>query len=161
VEIRAFSEDDWPQVWPIFSEVVRAADTFAYDPATSEAEARGIWIEKPPGLTVVAAEGDRIVGTAKMGPNRAGPGAHIATGSFMVAPGARGLGVGTTLLRHALDWARKSGYAGIQFNAVAETNHSAVELYKRFGFKIIGTVPGAFEHPSQGRVGLHIMYCEF
>jgi len=46
----------------------------------------------------------------------------------------------------------------MQFNAVVETNHSAVELYKRLGFNIIGTVPGTFEHPTQGRVGLHIMY---
>jgi ribosomal protein S18 acetylase RimI-like enzyme len=48
----------------------------------------------------------------------------------------------------------------MQFNAVAESNHAAVEIYKRLGFQIVGTVPGAFAHPSQGRVGLHIMYRE-
>ena len=46
----------------------------------------------------------------------------------------------------------------MQFNAVVESNHSAVELYKRFGFSIVGTVPGAFAHPTLGRVGLHVMY---
>jgi hypothetical protein len=35
----------------------------------------------------------------------------------------------------------------------------AVELYKRLGFRVVGTVPGAFAHPRLGRVGLHIMYC--
>ncbi|MGN6175930.1 MAG: GNAT family N-acetyltransferase, partial [Streptosporangiaceae bacterium] len=65
------------------------------------------------------------------------------------------------LCRYALDWARSNGYAGMQFNAVAETNRSAVEIYERLGFTIVGTVPGAFEHPDHGRVGLHIMYCEF
>jgi ribosomal protein S18 acetylase RimI-like enzyme len=49
----------------------------------------------------------------------------------------------------------------MQFNAVAETNVAAVGLYERLGFTIIGTVPGAFEHPTKGRVGLHIMYCPF
>ncbi len=72
---------------------------------------------------------------------------------------ARGKGVGTALCRYALDWAREHGYAGMQFNAVVETNVSAVEIYKRLGFTVIGTVPGAFEHPVQGRVGLHIMFC--
>jgi ribosomal protein S18 acetylase RimI-like enzyme len=72
----------------------------------------------------------------------------------------RGRGVGGALCRFALDWARERGYAGMQFNAVAESNVSAVELYKRLGFSVIGTVPGAFAHPSLGRVGLHVMYRE-
>ena len=96
-----------------------------------------------------------------MGPNKAGPGSHISTASFMVAGDARGKGVGTALCRYALDWARERGYAGMQFNAVADTNTSAIEIYKRLGFTIVGTVPGAFEHPLAGRVGLHIMYCPF
>jgi hypothetical protein len=34
----------------------------------------------------------------------------------------------------------------MQFNAVAASNRSAVDLYKRIGFSIVGTVPGAFAH---------------
>ncbi|HKP27716.1 MAG TPA: GNAT family N-acetyltransferase [Dongiaceae bacterium] len=159
MEIRSFSETDWPQVWPIVRDIVLAADTYAWDPAMTEAEARGIWIEKPPGQTVVALEGERILGSAKMGPNRAGPGSHIATASFMVPAEMRGRGVGTALCRYALSWARERGYAGMQFNAVAESNTGAIEIYRRLGFSIVGTVPGAFAHPTLGRVGLHIMYC--
>jgi ribosomal protein S18 acetylase RimI-like enzyme len=161
VEIRLFAETDWPQVWPIVRDVVRAGDTFVYDPAMSEAEAHAIWVVPPPGQTVVAIEGARILGTAKMGRNREGPGAHIATASFMVAPDARGRGIATALCRHALDWAKERGFAGMQFNAVAESNRTAIELYQRLGFRIVGTVPGAFAHPTQGRVALHIMYCAF
>ena len=158
MHIRAFVESDWSQVWPIVRDVAQAEETFPYDPCMTAAQAHDLWIEAPPGVTVVAVDGDRIVGTAKMGPNRPGPGSHVATASFMVAPDCRGCGVGTALCRFALDWARDREYAGMQFNAVVETNHSAVELYKRLGFNIIGTVPGTFEHPTQGRVGLHIMY---
>jgi ribosomal protein S18 acetylase RimI-like enzyme len=158
MQIRAFVEADWPKVWPIVREVVRAADTFAYDPAMTEAQAHATWIEALPGLTVVAVEGQGVLGTAKMGANRPGPGSHVATASFMVAADARGPGVGAALCRFALDWARERGFAGMQFNAVAETNHAAVEFYKRLGFSVIGTIPGAFAHPTQGRVGLHIMY---
>ena len=75
------SETDWPQVWPIVRDIVRAADTFVYDPAMTEAEARALWIEAPPGLTVVALEDERMLGSAKMGPNRPGPGSHVATAS--------------------------------------------------------------------------------
>ncbi len=161
MEIREYAETDWPQVWPIVRDIVRAQETFPYDPAMTPDQAREIWIEAPPGLTVVATEDGQVVGTAKVGPNKPGPGAHISTASFMVAGDARGKGVGGTLCRYAMDWAREHGYAGMQFNAVVESNRSAVELYERLGFTMIGTVPGAYEHRVLGRVGLHIMYCPF
>jgi ribosomal protein S18 acetylase RimI-like enzyme len=67
---------------------------------------------------------------------------------------------GRALCQFALDWARERGYAGMQFNAVVESNVAAVELYKHLGFTILGTVPGAYQHRTLGRVGLHIMYRE-
>ncbi len=69
--------------------------------------------------------------------------------------------MGAALCRFALAWAQGVGYAGMQFNAVAESNHHAVALYRRLGFSTVGTVPGAFAHPTQGRVGLHVMYRAF
>ena len=66
--------------------------------------------------------------------------------------------MGSALCRFALGWARAHGYAGMQFNAVVETNRAAVELYRGLGFGVVGTVPGAFAHPTLGRVGLHVMY---
>jgi L-amino acid N-acyltransferase YncA len=160
MEVREITEPDWPQVWAIIGEVIEARDTFPYDPQMSEAQARG-WMEAPPGLTVVAVQDGQVLGTAAMAANRPGPGSHVSTASFMVAAGARGRGVGTRLCQYALDWAKARGYAGMQFNAVVETNQAAVRLYQRFGFEIVGTVPGAFAHPVHGRVGLHVMYREF
>jgi len=159
VRIREFADADWALVWPIVREVIEARDTFCYDPSMTSDQARQAWVEAPPGRTVVAEEAGSVLGTARMGPNRPGPGSHIATASFMVAARARGRGVGTALCRHALAWARGRGYAGMQFNAVVESNLAAIEVYRREGFTIVGTVPGAFDHPELGRIGLHIMYC--
>lgn len=115
-------------------------------------------MEQAPGRTVVAVDGTRVVGTAKMGPNRPGRGAHIATASFMVDPDCGLRGVGRALGEEMVAWARAQGYAGIQFNAVVETNERAVGLWRSLGFEIIGTVPGAFRHPQHGPVGLHVMF---
>lgn len=158
MRIRAFTEADWPQVWPIVRDVITAQDTFPYDPAWPAEVARDVWVERAPAHTVVAEEDGRVLGTAKMGPNRPGPGAHVSTASFMVAPDARGHGVGRALAEYALDWARRQGFAAMQFNAVVESNEVAVQLYRRLGFTVIGTVPEAFAHPTLGRVGLHVMH---
>ena len=156
--IREYADADWTSVWAIFREVVTAGDTFPYDSGWTSQQARGVWVEAPPGRTVVACEEGKVLGTAKMGPNRPGPGSHVSTASFMVAGDARGRGVGRALGEYALSWAREQGYAAMQFNAVVESNRVAVGLWQALGFQVVGTVPGAFEHPTLGRVGLHVMH---
>jgi L-amino acid N-acyltransferase YncA len=158
MEIREFTDSDWPAVWAIYQAVVNAGETYTYDPAWTEDHAREVWVEPTPGRTFVAIESGRVVGTAHVGPNKPGRGSHVATASFMVDPEARGLGVGRTMGTHILDVARADGYHSMQFNAVVESNTRAVRLWQELGFDIIGTVPEAFEHPTLGRVGLHIMY---
>jgi L-amino acid N-acyltransferase YncA len=158
MEIRDYTDGDWEAIWPIFREVVQAGDTYVYDPDWPSEVARNVWVRTPPGHTVVAVGDARILGTAHMGPNRPGPGSHVSTASFMVAADARGQGVGRALGEYVLDWARAQGYASMQFNAVVESNQAAVALWKSLGFEIVGTVPEAFEHPTLGRVGLHVMY---
>jgi L-amino acid N-acyltransferase YncA len=158
VSIRRATDEDWPQIWPIFDATVRAGETYAYPSDLTADSARDLWMQSPPGQTVVLEDGQSILGTAKMGPNRPGPGKHIGTASFMVAPEARGRGVGRALAEHVVQWHRDEGYRGIQFNAVVETNVAAVRLWQNLGFEIVGTVPGAFRSPSQGYVGLHVMF---
>src|SRR6478736_651118 len=137
--VRDYADEDWPQVWSLIEEVVRAGDTFPYPTDLTEAEARPIWLENGPGgRTTVATEGPLVLGTAKMGRNRPGPGSHVATASYMVAPEARGRGVGRALVEDSLAWARESGFAAMQFNAVVETNRGAVRLYESLGFTIVG-----------------------
>jgi GNAT superfamily N-acetyltransferase len=108
--------------------------------------------------TVASAGREAILGTANMYANRAGPGGHVASASFMVASSARGHGIGRALVLDALAWARAAGFRAMQFNAVAATNTAAVALYESLGFSIVGTVPEAFDHPEHGLVGLHVMH---
>jgi L-amino acid N-acyltransferase YncA len=157
MEIREATDGDWPQLWPIYDAIVTAGETYAY-PQGSEAQARALWMERPPGHVVVAHEGGRVLGTAKMGPNRPGRGDHVATASFMVPPAHSGRGVGRALGRYVLDWAKAQGYLSMQFNAVVETNTAAVHLWRALGFELIGTVPESFRHPTHGLVGLHVMW---
>jgi GNAT superfamily N-acetyltransferase len=158
--IRPIAEGDWDTVYAIFRAVVAEGETYAYpEDLTSEA-ARALWIDGPPGETIVALRDEVILGTAKFGPNRPARGSHVATGSFMVSAEARGLGVGRAMCEYAIAWAKSHGYAAMQFNAVVSTNIHAIELYRKLGFVTIGTVPEAFDHATLGRVGLDIMYLQ-
>jgi L-amino acid N-acyltransferase YncA len=157
--VRDAAPADWPMIWPFLREIVTAADTFAYDPGMEEAEARRMWMVGPPGRTTVGVDEDgAVVGTASMYANRPGPGSHVASASFMVDSAHRGKGAGRALCEDALDWARSAGFRAMQFNAVVETNTGAVDLYRSLGFEVIGTVPEAFLHPTEGYVGLHVMH---
>jgi GNAT superfamily N-acetyltransferase len=115
-------------------------------------------MEQSPGQTVVAEDEGVIVGSAKMGLNRPGRGAHVATASFLVDPAHQGEGVGRALGEYVLHWCRSAGFKSIQFNAVVESNTPAVRLWQSLGFRIIGTAPESFDHPDDGLVGLHIMF---
>ena len=155
--IRDATPEDWPAIWPFLHRIVAAGDTFSWDPAVTEARARRLWFPRP-GRTVVAVEDGRVVGTAELHPNHGGPGAHVANAGFMVDPERAGRGVGRALAVHVLDLARADGYRAMQFNAVVETNSRAVALWRSLGFDILATVPEAFDHPTHGYVGLHVMH---
>lgn len=164
VEIRAFADSDWPGFWPILRAVAAAGETYALPVDIGEAEARDDWLggllgdrSGTPGAAVVAVQGERVLGSAHMGPNRLAQGAHVGTASFMVSRDARGLGVGRALGEYVIDWHRRHGFGSIVFNAVVETNTAAIALWTSLGFEIVGTVQEAFRHPSEGYVGLHVM----
>jgi L-amino acid N-acyltransferase YncA len=156
--IRPATDDDWPQIWPVFAAIVAQGETYAFPDDLTLETGRGWWMETPPGMTVVLEDDGHLLGTAKMGPNRPGRGDHVGTASFMVDPAEQGRGVGRALASYVVDWHRAQGYAGIQFNAVVETNLAAVHLWRSLGFEIVGTVPGAFRSAANGPVGLHVMY---
>jgi ribosomal protein S18 acetylase RimI-like enzyme len=57
-----------------------------------------------------------------------------------------------------MDLAVAKGFTAMQFNFVVSTNERAVRLWKGLGFGIVGTLPGAFQHPSLGLVDAYVMY---
>jgi hypothetical protein len=85
--IRDATVEDWPAIWPIFAQIVRAADTFSYDPAIGEDAACEMWMVRPAGADHGRSGRDgTIVGTVNMYANRPGPGDHVASGNYMSLP---------------------------------------------------------------------------
>ena len=158
MRVREATPDDWAAIWPFMREIVAAGETYALDRDMPEADARAMWFTPPPDRVVVAVEDGRVVGTAKMGANRGGGGAHVATASYMVDPRRAGRGAGRALGEETIAWARDRGFRLIQFNAVVESNTRAVALWQSLGFEAMGTLPEGFRRPDGMFVGLHSMF---
>lgn len=155
--IRKATEDDFVGIWPIFEAVVSKGDTYVFSPQATRQDAFDYWFGR--GVTSYVAELDgRIAGMYKLIPNQRDLGSHVANASFMVSPDGRGKGIGAALGRHCLEEARKAGFKAMQFNFVVSTNTGAVELWKKLGFRIVGTLPGAFRHLALGFVDAYVMY---
>jgi ribosomal protein S18 acetylase RimI-like enzyme len=161
------TDADRDAVWNIFHDVVAPGDTYAFDPAISREDALEYWFRlgthtyvakldglKPSSLQPAA----RVVGTYVLRPNQPGGGSHVANAAFMVAPDARGQGIGRAMGEHCLTEARRLGFRAMQFNFVVSTNESAVHLWQDLGFKIVGTLPGAFRHPEKDYIDVYVMY---
>ncbi|PYK15815.1 MAG: GNAT family N-acetyltransferase [Verrucomicrobia bacterium] len=157
MEIREATAGDRDAIWDIFREVVTARDTYAFDPGMSRHDALGYWFQADT-RTYVAESRGRILGTYILRPNQSGGGSHVANAAFMVAPDARGQGIGRAMAEHCLSEARLLGFRAMQFNFVVSTNDSAVRLWQKLGFKIVGTLPGAFHHPEKGYVDVYVMF---
>jgi L-amino acid N-acyltransferase YncA len=157
VTIREASERDRDAVWGIFHAVVAAGDTYVFDPDTPRDQALAYWFHEGTRSYVAESDGE-VVGTYILKPNQPGLGSHVANASFMVSPAARGLGVGRGMGEHCLREARRLGYRAMQFNFVVSTNRMAVRLWEQLGFKIVGTLPGAFRHRTLGFVDAFVMF---
>src|SRR6516165_8959799 len=157
MQIRPALNADQDAIWTIFHEIVAEGDTYAFDPHMPDEEALAYWFRADT-HTYVAERNGGVVGTYILRPNQSGPGSHVANAGFMVAPDAEGAGVGRRMAEHCLSEARRMGFRAMQFNFVVSTNTRAIHLWDQLGFKIVGTLPGAFRHPEKGYVDVYVMY---
>lgn len=155
--IREIGAADFEAVWPLFHSVIAAGDTYSYPPDMRFEEARALWTTTP-SRTFVAERNGRVIGCYLLRPNQPGLGDHVANCGYMVAADARGQGIASAMCEHSLDAARRAGFVAMQFNFVVATNTTAVKLWQRHGFEIVGTVPGAFRHATLGPTAIHVMH---
>src|SRR5205823_8402674 len=157
-QIREATAMDCDAIWDIFHSVVVTGDTYAFDPDISREGALAYWLH-PSNWCYVAEREGNVVGTYILKANQPGLGSHVANAAFMVSLQARGLGVGRAMGGHSLSEARRLGFRAMQFNFVVSTNEPAVRLWRQLGFKIVGTLPGAFRHREKGFVDAYVMFC--
>ena len=93
-------------------------------------------------LYLVAAKGEEIVGTASFASYAKPRLAHRGEFSIAVKKAYWGNHIATDFLKEILAFAKDTAKAEIISLEVRSDNHRAIELYKKFGFEIIGTFDG-------------------
>jgi ribosomal protein S18 acetylase RimI-like enzyme len=158
IKIRPIAQKDWRDTWKIIEPVFRAGDTYSFPTDITEQQAHEIWIEHPRATYVAVDEAGRVLGSYFLKANQPGQGAHVCNCGYIVADAARGKGVASAMCGHSQVEAVRLGFRAMQYNLVVSTNDSAVRLWKKHGFEIVGTLPAAFLHPKAGYVDAYVMY---
>jgi L-amino acid N-acyltransferase YncA len=157
MQIRPYEEADWSALWSLLEPVFRAGETFPHDPAITEAEAQTAWVEQSQAVMVAVDAAGALVGTYYLRFNSLALGAHVANAGYVVAEHCRRQGAGSRLCQHSLQAARRLGFRLMQFNLVVSTNTAGIRCWRRNGFQVVGTLPGAFHHRQLGYVDALVM----
>jgi RimJ/RimL family protein N-acetyltransferase len=99
----------------------------------SEAFFIGEMIRDGDGLVLVAEAGGDMIGNVLVSLERNVASAHIGTLSICVADEWRDVGIGSALVRAAVDWARERGLLKVALGVFPD-NERAIAVYERAGF---------------------------
>ncbi|MFT5708096.1 MAG: ribosomal protein S18 acetylase RimI-like enzyme [Oceanospirillaceae bacterium] len=157
VQICEITKCDFKLFWPVFKKVVLAQETYAFDPEIDFETAYDLWCLSPQKAYALKENGI-ILGSYYIKPNASGPSSHISNCGYMVSPESRGKGIARKLCLHSQEVAIELGFTAMQFNSVVCTNEIAINLWKKLGYEIIGTIPNAYMHKNFGLVDSFIMH---
>jgi GNAT superfamily N-acetyltransferase len=140
--VRRIRADESPRLRTLRLRALAAAPTaFGSTLAREEAFSDEVWIERATQgaagadtVTYVAEDGDHWVGLVT---GRAEAGRFDLFAMF-VEPEARRRGIGAALVESVVEWAKARGAPRLYLGVTA-TNHDAIALYERCGFRSTGT----------------------
>ncbi|WP_408590410.1 N-acetyltransferase family protein [Novosphingobium sp.] len=149
---------DAEEIWRILEPMIRAGETYALDRDMSRDAALAYWLGTDMTTFVAQDAEGTIIGTYFLRANQAGGGRHVSNCGYVVAPHTTGRGVARTMAEHSFVIARSQGFTAMQYNFVIASNVRAVRLWEDLGFAIVGRLPGAFIHPTDGAVDALVMH---
>jgi ribosomal protein S18 acetylase RimI-like enzyme len=156
--IELATDDDHAAIWAALEPVIRAGETLALPRDMHRDDALAYWFAPGHEVFVARVDGGELGSTYFLKANQLGGGSHVANCAYLTSPRAAGRGFARAMCEHSLLHASSRSFRAMQFNFVVSTNGAAVHLWTALGFAIVGTLPGAFVHPTLGDVDAHVMY---
>ena len=143
--VRPARAEDARAMAELFAAVAAERTGIASEPPVNIDERTAIFAAGTTGAagTFVAVAGDQVVGLIHIEPSRHGFG-DLA---MLVDRDWRGCGVGSALVRAAIDWARGQGLHKLSLEVFAH-NVTAIALYRRSGFAEEGRLTRQYRRAS-------------
>jgi L-amino acid N-acyltransferase len=140
IEVREAAPADLEAMLTIYNDAV-VNTTAVYDYAPRSPEAQTTWFESKRNQrhpVLVAVAGQTVVGFTSYGPFRPWPAyQHTVENAIYIAPGHRGRGIGTQLLRPLITIAQQRGYHAM-VAGIDATNEASLRLHRKLGFEQVG-----------------------
>ena len=148
IVVKPYATENVREAISIWNEIVREGIAFPQEEELDEAT--GDEFFKAQSFTGLAVDTDNgeILALYILHPNNVGRCAHISNASYAVRSDVRGRHIGEIIVKDCIARAKELGFRILQFNAVVATNIHARHLYKRLGFKELGTIPEGFRMPD-------------
>ncbi|HSI36582.1 MAG TPA: GNAT family protein [Tepidisphaeraceae bacterium] len=150
IEVRTAVPDDAEGMLACFREilvepgigVMTEPDEFTYTTDDERKLIAGLAADRN-GTFVVAIAGGRVVGTLSCLGEKRRARRHVASIGISIRREFRGHGVGTRMMRAAIDWARQSDVIRRLELSVFAENSAAIRVYENVGFAVEGRRPRA------------------
>ena len=148
IVVKPYATENVREAISIWNEIVREGIAFPQEEELDEAT--GDEFFKAQSFTGLAVDTDNgeILALYILHPNNVGRCGHISNASYAVRSDVRGRHIGEIIVKDCIARAKELGFRILQFNAVVATNIHARHLYKRLGFKELGTIPEGFRMPD-------------
>jgi Sortase and related acyltransferases len=144
IAVRAYKEEDLPEMIRIWNEIVEEGIAFPQEDLLDLETGKQFFAGQTYNAVAVDTDSGTVCGCYILHPNNVGRCGHIANASYAVASEYRGLHIGEKLVADCLVQGKRNGFRILQFNAVVASNVHARHLYERLGFTGLGTIPGGF-----------------
>lgn len=157
LNFRKATPSDSDELWEIIEPIIREGSTYVFSPESTKEKMLDYWLGEDKRTYVSESDG-KIVGTFYLKANQPDRGSHIVNAGYMVSQEHIGKGIGKAMAEFSFFEAKRLGYEAMQFNYVVKINTTAVNLWTKLGFEIVGEVPNAFIHPKLGLTNIYVMY---
>ena len=144
IKVRAYEENDLPEVIAIWNEIVEEGNAFPQEEPLTYETGKSFFAAQTYNAVAINTETGKICGCYILHPNNVGRCSHICNASYAVSLEFRGLHIGEKLVMDSLVQGKLFGFKVLQFNAVVATNIHARHLYERLGFVSLGTILHGF-----------------
>ena len=143
IKVRAYSENDIPEMIRIWNEVVEDGVAFPQEDYLTAQSGKEFFLSQSH-CGVAVDKNDKVYGLYILHPNNVGRCGHICNASYAVEKSHRGMHIGEKLVNDSLVQGKNLGFKILQFNAVVRSNTHARHLYERLGFTQLGVIPNGF-----------------